>query len=561
MNETSPSFSELFDTDKHRLDYRVGTLIDAKVIDVTKKFVIVDCGLKSETPLPIEQFADQGKQTEIHVGDTVQLALEAIEDGRGETKVSREKARRIQSWGEIQTALENGANLSGQVMHKIKGGYTVDVNGVRAFLPGSLVDIRPVKDATWLEGKTIEFKVIKIVQERNNIVVSRRAALAEEHSENREALLASLEPGMRVKGIVKNLIDYGAFVDLGGVDGLLYVTDISWKRIRHPSELLEIGQELELCVLRYEAEKERISLGLKQLTADPWDTIDLRYKPDTVVKGTVTNIADYGFFAEIEPGIEGLVHTSELDWTNKSIHASKLVNIGDEVDVMILALNKQERRLSLGYKQCCKNPWQDFADAHEKGEIVKGTIKSITDFGIFLGLNDNIDGLIHLSGISWNNISTEELNKKYKRGMELEAMIINMDVERERISLSLKHLVKDVFNSYVDDHKRGAIVTGSVLSVTPQKAEIQLGEGVTGEMNATEFSSQEVVQDITEKIHPGDSIQAQIIYIDKRNRKISLSIRAQEKQQQKEAIAAMKKKSQSTQAATIGALIKEQMEE
>ena len=555
-------FSELFEAKKLELNERLGVLLEGKVLDIQKKTVIIDCDLKSDVAVALEQFIGKNGELEIQTGDTVQLALEMLDDGMGETRASREKARRIISWKKIESAMENGNSVEGMVTSKIKGGFVVDIDGVRAFLPGSLVELKPVKDASYLEGQEISVKVIKLSPERNNIVVSRRAVLAEENSEEREALLATLQPGTKTKGIVKNLIDYGAFVDLGGIDGLLHITDITWKRVRHPSDVLSVGQELELQVLRYEEEKNRVSLGLKQLTPDPWQSADFRYQPNTTIKSKVTNITDYGFFAEVEDGIEGLVHTSELDWTNKNIHASKLVSIGDEVDVMVLSVDKDARRLSLGYKQCRENPWSKFAEAHNKGEKIKGPVSSVTDFGVFVSLEDKIDGLIHLSSLSWD-LDPNETLQQYKRGQEVEAVIMNIDVERERISLSIKHLTEDNFNSYVNNNRRSASITGSVIAVTPKGAQIQLAEDVTGYMEAVEISNDEEVRDATQHLQVGDSIDCKIIHVDRKARKINLSKRARERQQNKEAIALMKKKAKENKiTTTIGELIKkEQLED
>ena len=555
-------FSELFEAKKLELNERLGTLLEGKVLDIQKKTVIIDCDLKSDVAVALEQFIGKNGELEIQTGDAVQLALEMLDDGMGETRASREKARRIISWKKIESAMESGDSVEGMVTSKIKGGFVVDIDGVRAFLPGSLVELKPVKDASYLEGQEISVKVIKLSPERNNIVVSRRAVLAEENSEEREALLATLQPGTRTKGIVKNLIDYGAFVDLGGIDGLLHITDITWKRVRHPSDVLSVGQELELQVLRYEEEKNRVSLGLKQLTPDPWQSADFRYQPNTTIKSKVTNITDYGFFAEVEDGIEGLVHTSELDWTNKNIHASKLVSIGDEVDVMVLSVDKDARRLSLGYKQCRENPWSRFAESHNKGEKIKGPVSSVTDFGVFVSLEDSIDGLIHLSSLSWDLDPSETL-QQYKRGQEVEAIIMNIDVERERISLSIKHLTEDSFNSYVNNHRRSASVTGSVIAVTPKGAQIQLAEDVTGYMEAVEISNDAEVRDATQHLQVGDSVECKITHVDRKSRKINLSQRARERQQNKEAIAIMKKKAKENKiTTTIGELIKkEQLED
>ena len=556
------NFSELFEAKRLELNERLGTLLEGKVLSIQKKIVIIDCDLKSDAAVPREQFIDKDGELEISEGDTVQLALEMLDDGMGEIRVSREKARKIISWKKIESAMENEHSVEGIVTSKIKGGFVVDIGGVRAFLPGSLVELKPVKDASYLEGQEISVKVIKLSPERNNIVVSRRAVLAEENSEEREALLATLQPGTRTKGIVKNLIDYGAFVDLGGIDGLLHITDITWKRVRHPSEVLTVGQELELQVLRYEEEKNRVSLGLKQLTPDPWESVDLRYQPNTIVKSRVTNITDYGFFAEVEDGIEGLVHTSELDWTNKNVHASKLVSIGDEIDVMVLSVSKDSRRLSLGYKQCRENPWSKYAEAHNKGEIIKGPVSSVTDFGVFVSLDDNIDGLIHLSSLSWDLDPNENL-QQYKKGQEVEAVIMSIDVERERISLSIKHLTEDSFNSYVTNNKRGSVVSGTVSAISPKGAEIELAEGISGYMEAIEFSNDEEVRDITQHLQVGDSVECKITHVDRRSRKLSLSKRARERQLNKEAIAMIKKKAKENKiTTTIGELIKkEQLED
>ena len=513
---------------------RKGEVITAEVVRVDYNFVVVNAGLKSESFIPIEEFKNDNGELEVKPGDFVTVAIEALEDGYGETKLSRDKAKRLAAWHDLEAALEQGVIVSGLVTGKVKGGLTVMVNGIRAFLPGSLVDIRPVKDTTPYEGKQLEFKVIKLDRKRNNVVVSRRAVLEASLGAEREKLLSTLQEGAIVKGIVKNITDYGAFVDLGGIDGLLHITDLAWRRVKHPSEVLAVGDEVTAKVLKFDQEKNRVSLGLKQLGEDPWVGMSRRYPPGTRLFGKVTNITDYGAFVEIEAGIEGLVHVSEMDWTNKNIHPTKVVQLGDEVEVMILEIDEERRRISLGMKQCMPNPWDEFAMNHKKGDKVKGQIKSITDFGVFVGLPGGIDGLVHLSDLSWT-LPGEEAVRDYKKGEEVEAVVLAIDVERERISLGIKQLEGDPFTNFVAVHDKGSVVSGTVKSLDAKGAVIALDGDVEGYLRASEVA-RDRVEDIRTHLKEGDAVNAMIINIDRKNRSINLSIKAKDQAEETEAM-------------------------
>ncbi|MBL4833821.1 MAG: 30S ribosomal protein S1, partial [Pseudomonas sp.] len=530
----SESFAELFEESLVSLDMQPGSIITGIIVDIDSDWVTVHAGLKSEGVIPREQFLnDQGELT-IKVGDEVHVALEAVEDGFGETKLSREKAKRAESWKVLEAAFAAEEIVKGVINGKVKGGFTVDVNTIRAFLPGSLVDVRPVRDTTHLEGKELEFKVIKLDQKRNNVVVSRRAVLEAENSAEREALLETLQEGQVVKGIVKNLTDYGAFVDLGGVDGLLHITDMAWKRIKHPSEIVNVGDEIDVKVLKFDRERNRVSLGLKQLGEDPWVAITGRYPEGTRVTAKVTNLTDYGCFAELEEGVEGLVHVSEMDWTNKNIHPSKVVNVGDEVEVMVLDIDEDRRRISLGIKQCKMNPWEEFSSKFNKGDKISGSIKSITDFGIFIGLDGGIDGLVHLSDISWNEAG-EEAVRRFKKGDEIETVILSVDPERERISLGVKQLEDDPFSNFASLNEKGTILNGIVKEVDAKGAIITLAEEIEGTLKASEIS-RDRVEDARNVLNVGDEVEAKIISIDRKSRVISLSIKAKDVEDEKEAI-------------------------
>ncbi len=553
------SFAELFEQSLNEENMRPGAIVKGEVVHIGDGHVVVNAGLKSEGIIPIEQFYNEQGELEVAVGDTVDVALEAIEDGYGETRLSREKAKRAQSWLELEKAHENNETVTGVICDKVKGGFTVEIKDIRAFLPGSLVDVRPVRDTSYLEGKELEFKVIKIDRKRNNVVVSRRAVVESENSAEREELLKSLEEGAVVKGIVKNLTDYGAFVDLGGIDGLLHITDMSWKRVKHPSEVINVGDEVEVKVLKFDRERNRVSLGLKQLGEDPWQDISRRYPVGTRLFGKVTNIADYGCFVEIEEGVEGLVHVSEMDWTNKNIHPSKVVQLGDEVEVMVLDVDGERRRISLGIKQCQPNPWEEFAAKHNKGDHITGKIKSITDFGIFIGLEGGIDGLVHLSDISWNEPG-EEAIRNYKKGDEVETVILVIDPERERISLGIKQLEKDPFSNFLAEHGKGSIVTGTVTEVDAKGAVVDLGDGVEGNLRASELS-RERVEDARNVLKPGDTVEAKFIGVDRKNRVINLSIKAKDMDEESEAMSDYVRSAKSDAASTtLGDLLKEQME-
>ena len=550
------SFASLFEESLTRQEMRSGEVITAEVVGIDNNFVTVNAGLKSESLIPAEEFKNDAGVVDVKVGDFVTVAIDSLENGYGETKLSREKAKRLAAWIELEDALEKGAILNGVISGKVKGGLTVMVNGLRAFLPGSLVDIRPIKDTTPFEGKLVDFKVIKLDRKRNNVVVSRRAVLEESLGEERQKLMETLKEGATIKGIVKNITDYGAFVDLGGIDGLLHITDLAWRRVKHPSEVLAVGDEVEAKVLKFDQEKNRVSLGLKQLGEDPWVGLSRRYPNSTRLFGKVTNLTDYGAFVEIEQGIEGLVHVSEMDWTNKNVHPSKVVSLGDEVEVMILDIDEDKRRISLGMKQCAANPWDDFAINHKKGDKLKGAIKSITDFGVFVGLPGGIDGLVHLSDLSWN-VTGEEAVRNYKKGDEVEAMVLSIDVEKERISLGIKQMEGDPFNNFVAGSDKGAIVKGTVKSMDAKGAVIALADDVEGYLRATEVS-RDRVEDIRSVLKEGDEVEAMIINVDRKNRAINLSIKAKDMGDEKDAMSKLASEATSGTAGTtnLGALLK-----
>lgn len=555
----SESFAELFEESLKTIEMHPGAIVTGVVIDIDDDWVTVHAGLKSEGVIPRNQFENERGELKLQIGDEVQVALEAVEDGWGETRLSREKAKRAEAWKDLEKACEQEAVVIGVINGKVKGGFTVDINTIRAFLPGSLVDVRPVRDTLHLEGKELEFKVIKLDQKRNNVVVSRRAVLEQANSAEREQLLGALQEGMAVKGVVKNLTDYGAFVDLGGVDGLLHITDMAWKRIKHPSEIVNVGDEIEVKILKFDRERNRVSLGLKQLGADPWVEITRRYPEGTRVKAKVTNLTDYGCFAELQEGVEGLVHVSEMDWTNKNIHPSKVVNVGDEVDVMVLDIDEERRRISLGIKQCQENPWDAFGRQYAKGDKISGAIKSITDFGIFIGLEGNIDGLVHLSDISWNETG-EEAVRSFKKGDVIETVILSIDPERERISLGVKQLEQDPFTSYVGTNDKGTIVNGTVKEVDAKAAVIVLAPEIEGVLKASEIS-RDKVEDARNALKVGDTVEVKIISVDRKNRVIALSIKAKDIEDEKEAVRSHREQETEQAApATIGDLIKAQMQ-
>ena len=557
----SESFAELFEESLKTLNLQAGSIITGVIVDIDyqARWVTVHAGLKSEALIPLEQFYNDAGELTINVGDEVHVALDSVEDGFGETKLSREKAKRAECWIVLEAAFAAEEVVKGVINGKVKGGFTVDVNGIRAFLPGSLVDVRPVRDTTHLEGKELEFKVIKLDQKRNNVVVSRRSVLEAENSAEREALLESLQEGQQVKGIVKNLTDYGAFVDLGGVDGLLHITDMAWKRIKHPSEIVNVGDEIDVKVLKYDRERNRVSLGLKQLGEDPWVAIKARYPESTRVTARVTNLTDYGCFAELEEGVEGLVHVSEMDWTNKNIHPSKVVQVGDEVEVMVLDIDEERRRISLGIKQCKSNPWEDFSGQFNKGDKISGTIKSITDFGIFIGLDGGIDGLVHLSDISWNEVG-EEAVRRFKKGDELDTVILSVDPERERISLGIKQLESDPFSEYVQENDKGAIVKGIVKEVDAKGAIITLADDIEATLKASEIS-RDRVEDARNVLKEGQEVEAKIISVDRKSRVIQLSIKSKDDAEEKEAIQSLKTAPEGEAAAdtTMAALLRQAM--
>ena len=559
-NETNKpeSFAELFAESLAHQEMRQGEVITAEVVRVDYNFVVVNAGLKSEAYVPIEEFKDDRGEVTVQPGDFISVAIESVENGYGDTILSRDKAKRLAAWMNLEQALESGELVTGTVTGKVKGGLTVMTNGIRAFLPGSLVDTRPVKDTTPYEGKTFEFKVIKLDRKRNNVVVSRRAVVEANMGEERAKLLETLKEGAIVKGIVKNITDYGAFVDLGGIDGLLHITDLAWRRVRHPSEVVQVGQELEAKVLKFDQDKNRVSLGLKQLGEDPWVGIARRYPQGTRLFGKVTNITDYGAFVEVEAGIEGLVHVSEMDWTNKNVDPRKVVTLGDEVEVMVLDIDEERRRISLGMKQCKPNPWEDFAQSHKKGDKVSGQIKSITDFGVFIGLPGGIDGLVHLSDLSWNE-SGEEAVRKYKKGEELEAVVLSIDVERERISLGVKQMSGDPFNNFCSTHEKGSVVTGKVKSVEAKGAVIDLGNDTEGYLRASEIGPDRV-EDARNVLKEGDEVTAAITNIDRKARSIQLSIRAKDQAETREAMAKMEEDAQAG-TTNLGALLRAKLEQ
>ncbi len=555
----SESFADLFEESLKAFDVSPGAIVEGHVVSIDDDWVVVHAGLKSEGVIPREQFLNERRELEIKVGDIVEVALEQIEDGWGETRLSREKAKRAEAWRRLEKAFESGALIRGLISGKVKGGFTVEVDTIRAFLPGSLVDVRPVRDTSHIEGKELDFKVIKLDAKRNNVVVSRRSVLEAENSAEREALMGSLQEGSEVKGVIKNLTDYGAFVDLGGVDGLLHITDMAWKRIKHPSEIVVVGDEIRVKILKFDRDRNRVSLGLKQLGEDPWAAITQRYPEGARVLAKVTNLTDYGCFAEIEAGVEGLVHVSEMDWTNKNAHPSKIVSVGDAVEVMILDIDEDRRRISLGIKQCKVNPWEDFATRFNKGDKISGKIKSITDFGIFIGLEGGIDGLVHLSDLSWEDTG-EEAVRQYKKGEDLETVILSVDPERERISLGVKQLEEDPFSNYVTINEKGAIVKGNVSELDAKSATIALAEGIFGTLKASEIS-RDRVEDARSHLQEGDEVEVKIIGVDRKNRVITLSIKAKDEVGDREA---PKEQKESTATAatpkTIGDLIKAQME-
>ena len=553
------SFAALFEESIARQEMRVGEVITAEVVGIDDNFVTVNAGLKSESLIPVEEFKNDRGEVEVKVGDFVPVAIESLEDGYGSTKLSRDRAKRLAAWLDLESAMQEGRIVKGLIQGKVKGGLTVMCNGIRAFLPGSLVDVRPVKDTTPYEGKEAEFKVIKLDRKRNNVVVSRKAVLEQSMGAERQALLENLKEGAVVKGIVKNITEYGAFVDLGGIDGLLHITDLAWRRVKHPSEVVNVGDEVTAVVLKFDQEKNRVSLGMKQLGEDPWVGLSRRYPPGTRMFGKVANLTEYGAFVEIEPGIEGLVHVSEMDWTNKNVNPSKVVALGDEVEVMVLEIDEDRRRISLGMKQCKPNPWEDFAMNHKKGDKVSGQIKSITDFGIFIGLPGGIDGLVHLSDLSWNK-SGEEALRDYKKGEEIEAVVLAIDVEKERISLGVKQLEGDPFTSYISTHDKGSIVTGTVKSMDAKGAVIQLADDVEGYLRASEVS-RDRVEDIRTHLKEGDTVEVMIINVDRKNRQINLSIKAKDAADQADALSRMaSEQAASTGTTNLGALLKAKLD-
>ncbi len=552
----SESFAQLFEESLASRQIKPGSILTGSVVEVNSDVVIVNAGLKSEAVIPAEQFRNESGEIEVSVGDEVEVALDAVEDGFGETRLSREKAKRARTWKRLEESFEKGEVVNGIITGRVKGGFTVDVDLVRAFLPGSLVDVRPVRDPSYLEGKVLEFKVIKLDEKRNNVVVSRRAVVEEEFSAEREELLEQLQEGAVLKGIVKNLTDYGAFVDLGGIDGLLHITDMAWKRVKHPSEVVNVGDEIQVKVLKFDRERQRVSLGMKQLGEDPWQAIARRYPPGTRLFGTVTNLADYGAFVEIEEGVEGLVHVSEMDWTNKNVAPSKVVQVGDELEVMVLDIDEERRRVSLGIKQCQPNPWAEFATSFNRGDKVSGQIKSITDFGIFIGLDGGIDGLVHLSDLSWD-VSGEELVRNYRKGEELEAVVLSIDPERERISLGIKQLDRDPLSGFLAEHPKGSIVKGTVTEVDAKGAVVDLG-GIEGYLRASELA-RDRVEDARAILKVGDNVEARFTGVDRKNRAISLSIKAKEAYEEAEAMQAYR--TESSTGTSLGDLLKQQMSE
>ena len=557
MSESEVSFAEMLDESLAGRQMRPGSLLTGLIVEIGPDVVMVSAGLKSDSAIPAGQFRDESGQLTVAVGDEVEVALDAVEDGFGETRLSREKAKRAQAWRRLEGAFENSDNVSGVISGKVKGGFTVDIDDIRAFLPGSLVDVRPVRDTSYLEGKPLEFKVIKLDPRRNNVVVSRRAVVEIENSAEREALLERLEEGAVMNGVVKNLTDYGAFVDLGGIDGLLHITDMAWRRVRHPTEVVNVGDEIEVKVLKYDRERNRVSLGLKQLGEDPWVNIAKRYPAGSRIAGQVTNIADFGAFVEIEEGVEGLVHVSEMDWTNRNAHPSKVVQIGDETQVMILDVDEERRRISLGIKQCLPNPWEGFALTHVKGDRVSGRIKSITDFGMFVGLDGGIDGLVHVSDLSWNE-DGEAMLRNHRKGEEIETVVLAVDAERERISLGIKQLDRNPFSSWLTEHPRGSTLAVTVTEVEQRGARVELAEGVEGYIRASEIS-RERVEDARTVLRVGETVEVKVTAVDRRRRSVSLSIRERESDEETTAMEQYSAGAEDAPA-TIGDLVKEQMD-
>jgi small subunit ribosomal protein S1 len=551
------SFAELFEQSLASQRIRPGMILMGLVVDVTDDVVIVNVGLKSEAVIGIDQFKNERGEVEVKPGDEVEVALDSVEDGTGETRLSRDKAKRARTWTRLEDAFSKAEIVIGVITGRVKGGFTVEIEHVRAFLPGSLVDVRPVRDTSYLENKPLEFKVIKLDQKRNNVVVSRRAVVEQEFSAERSALMDNLQEGSVVRGTVKNLTDYGAFVDLGGIDGLLHITDMAWKRVKHPSEVVKVGDEIDVRILKFDRERSRVSLGLKQLGADPWENIARRYPPNTRVFGKITNIADYGAFVEIEDGVEGLVHVSEMDWTNKNVNPAKVVQTGQEVEVMVLDVDEERRRISLGLKQCAANPWRDFSDNFNRGDKVAGQIKSITDFGIFIGLDGNIDGLVHLSDISWD-VPGEEAVRNYQKGQQIEAMVLSIDPERERISLGIKQLAKDPFSGYIADNPKGSIVRGVVKDVDARGAVIDLGNGIEGQLRASELG-RDRVEDARQFLKVGEEIDAKFMGVDRKTRTISLSIKAKEAYEEAEAVQSYRSEQGGTSGTSLGELLKAQI--
>jgi small subunit ribosomal protein S1 len=551
------SFAELFEQSQSLAKLKPGAIVSGIVVEIRADVVVVNAGLKSEGIVPIEQFRNEAGELEVELGDEVKVALDAIEDGFGETKLSREKAKRSMVWDELEQAFEGQEAITGRINGKVKGGFTVDIRDVRAFLPGSLVDVRPVRDPAYLEGKDLEFKIIKLDRKRNNVVVSRRAVVESEHSEEREQLLEKLQEGAILRGVVKNLTDYGAFVDLGGIDGLLHITDMAWKRVRHPSEVVNVGDELDVRVLKFDRERNRVSLGLKQLGDDPWVSITRRYPSGSRLFGKVSNVTDYGCFVELEPGVEGLVHVSEMDWTNKNVNPAKVVQVGDEVEVMVLDVDEERRRISLGMKQTQSNPWEAFAAMFKKGDKVHGAIKSITDFGIFVGLDGGIDGLVHLSDISWQGTG-EELVREFKKGEEVDAVVLAVDPERERISLGIKQLEQDPFGQFMAANPRGAVLNGTVKEVDAKGAVIDLADGIEGYLSARDFSKDRI-DDLSQHLKVGEQVEAKFTGMDRKGRMLALSIRAKDEEEMAETLSEYQNQHAERTTTKLGALLKEQL--
>ncbi len=550
------SFAQLFEQSIANQRIRPGMILTGLVVEVGEDMVIVNVGLKSEAVIPLEQFKNERGEVEVKAGDSIEVALDAMEDGTGETRLSRDKAKRARTWTRLEESFNKSEIVTGTITGRVKGGFTVEIDNVRAFLPGSLVDVRPVRDTAYLEGKSLEFKVIKLDQKRNNVVVSRRAVVEQEFSAERSALMDNLQEGTVLKGTVKNLTDYGAFVDLGGIDGLLHITDMAWKRVKHPSEVVKVGDEIDVRILKFDRERSRVSLGLKQLGADPWENIARRYPPNTRVFGKVTNIADYGAFVEIEDGVEGLVHVSEMDWTNKNVNPAKVVHSGQEVEVMVLDVDEERRRISLGLKQCKQNPWKEFAENFNRGDKVAGQIKSITDFGVFIGLAGNIDGLVHLSDLSWD-VAGEEAVRNYQKGQQVEAMVLSIDPERERISLGIKQLAQDPFSEYIATNPKGTIVKGVVKEVDARGAIIDLGNGIEGQLRASELA-RDRVEDARTVLKVGQEIEARFTGVDRKTRTIALSIKAKEIHEEAEAVSNYRS-DQPSSGTSLGDLLKEQI--